>query len=356
MARPNQGSSRQSGFVLPYVLVVIAILAVAGTIAANRLQNTLSTLGAISSAESSARLIDAAEAEVIFALMAANTVPGGYDLNPSSLTVTEFGVFDERGRLMDPRDVEAVQKDIWPVKGGARQVSIGGAPVVVVLQDVSGLPSVNKPNSVFFRAALEASGVPRTKSGPLITYLQDYIDSDNRKSMGGAERSDYSLVKMPTPTNSPVRSFGELSRVMGWAEAMKTMDMTRFKSLVTLNNITDFREGFISAELQALPSVKNALRADRSIGAGSAGRDIFALAGATSTQPSNTVRISLYAPRGTGVWDKRVIEITRQGDHITKPYRRLWVLDATVLDSDLDFDPAQLAELDHVIDPASLRP
>ena len=348
---------RANGFVLPYVLVVIAILAVAGTIAANRLQSTIRTLSAITSAERSLRMIDTAEAEVTFALLGANTIKDGFDLNPLSPAQTEFGLTDARGLPIDQRDANAIKRDIWPVKRGLRKVQTPSGLVVVALQDVSGLPSLNDPRSAYLPAALEAAGLKRGDIPRLLIYLRDYIDADDDKTMGGAERPDYTLLKMAPPPNSPIRSFGELSRIMGWAEAMETLDMTRLKTLVTLNNVTDFRDSFMSEELKALPQVSAMLRRNNGPLTPNTGvSDLFALAGQNTTLPSKSVRIQFYAPRGNGQWDQRIVEFTRQTGHITKPYRRLWVLDTTVLESDLEFDPAQLAELEYVIDPASLRP
>jgi len=348
---------RTSGFVLPYVLVVIAILAVAGTIAANRLQNTIGALSAINRAEMTSRMIDAAEADVIFALLGASTVNGGFDLNPNSIAKTEFGFLDDRGRLVDKRDANAIPKDIWPIKKGLRQVQTEDGPVIVTLQDLSGLPSLNNPRALYLDAALMSSGVRRESVSRLLTYLGDYIDGDDRKSFGGAERVDYTLVNMPPPSNSPIRSYGELGRIMGWAEALETIDMTRLKTLVTLNNSAPFRNSLMSDELKALPSVSRALRSETpAIGANSNSGDLFAAAGQTKTFPSRSVRVIFFAARGNGQWDKRIIELSRQTGHVKNPYRRLWVLQTTVLENDLEFDPAQMAELEHVIDPTSLRP
>ncbi|WP_371396368.1 hypothetical protein [Fretibacter rubidus] len=352
----EQAPIKQAGFVLPYVLVVIAILAMAGAIAATRLQNTTQTLASISAQNRTDRMIDNAERVATFALLAANPVLGGYDLNPDSPVQSEFGPMTLDGRRMDPRTAEAITPDMWQVNGGVRQVQTPDGPVIIVLQDVSGLPSLNTPLQAGLDQLLVQAGADPRQANQLVRRLADYVDADSIRRLNGAEATDYTLRRMAPPTNSPLRSYSELSQVMGWADVMPSLDMDMIKARTTIQSATDFREQF--APMRYIGPQGESLmdnNFDQMIG-GVLRRD---------RTPTSNLRLSLYAQRTSGpdagLWDKRVIEITKQTGHITHPHRRLWVLDSTVLETQTEFtaygiNPAQLSELKHVINPASLRP
>lgn len=347
---------KDAGFVLPYVLVVIAILAMAGAIAATRLQNTTQTLASISAQSRTDRMMDNAEQVTTFALLAANPVLDGYDLNPESPVRSEFGPMTLDGRRMDPRTAEAIIPDIWPVSGGVRQVQTSDGPVIVVLQDVSGLPSLNTPLQAGLDQLLIQAGAEPREANQLVRRLADYVDADSIRRLDGAEARDYSLRRMTPPTNSPLRSYNELSQVMGWPEVMSRLDMDMIKTRTTIQSATDFRAQF-APQRYIGPQGESLMdnNFDQMIG-GVLNRD---------RTPTSHLRLSFYAQRTSGpdagLWDKRVIELTRQTSHITHPHRRLWVLDSTVLETQTEFtaygiNPAQLSELKHVINPASLRP
>ena len=340
---------RSDGFVLPYVLVVIAILAVAGTIAATRLQNTTQTLSAVQAKTKTERMMEAAEATAVFALLGGNRVPGGYDVNPNSPVQTEFGPMGINGQRLDPKTAAAIPKDFWSAAGGLRRVDTPSGPVIVMLQDTTGLPSLTKPMARPLRNVLIYAGASPREVDDLAASLADYIDIDNKKRFGGAERSDYMLKKLPPPTNSPLRSYAELASINGWMDILPRLDQTRLKAMTTLQAV-DYRTRFALPEhAQVLGLDSGSLLANNfdSVLDGSEMRNIL---------PSGRMRLTFWAPRGDGQWDKRVIEFVRQTGHITNPYRRLWVLDATVLETELVFKPDQISDIAHVIDPASLRP
>lgn len=347
MSRKTPNPSR--GFVLPYVLVVIAVLAVAGTIAATRLQSTTQTLGAVQAKSKAERMMDSAEATAVFALLAGNAVPGGYDLNPDSVLQTEFGPMSVDGRMLDPRTASRITKDIWSAAGGLRRVQTAEGPVIVHLQDTMGLPSLAKPMSPYLRTVLTYAGANPREIDGLVNALADYMDIDNDRRANGAEASEYNLRRMPPPTNSPLRSYAELSSVHGWAEAMQSLDMRRVKEMSTLQPV-DYRVQFAQpSHAQILGIASNSLLNNNF-------EMLLDGVGLSGSMPSGALRLSFWAPRGDGQWDKRVIEIVRQTGHITKPYRRLWVLDTTVLEAELIFNANEISDIAHVIDPASFRP
>ena len=81
-------SSNDQGFVLPYVLVVIAILAIATTIAADRLQKSTSILLKIKDQKRIERQLYTAEAEAIYGWLTGISVEGGIDLNSNNPVIS----------------------------------------------------------------------------------------------------------------------------------------------------------------------------------------------------------------------------------------------------------------------------
>jgi general secretion pathway protein K len=107
---------------------------------------------------------------------------------------------------------DAVGDELW--LDGTAYYGIGTG--IFSAQDVSGLVSINSLYSGDLEAIIgkyEPNPVVRTQ---LIGRLQDYIDANELVSLSGAEREDYTRLKLPLPTNDYLRSETEILRVMGW--------------------------------------------------------------------------------------------------------------------------------------------
>ena len=382
----------ENGFVLPYVLTVIAILALAGTIAMGRLQKSNQTLGAIASKAKTERMIDTAETISTFVLLGALPVNGGYDLNPEGILATEFGFFTPDGRRVDRREAEGIQRDVWFVTGDIRRIQTDEGVVYVSLQDVSGLPSLNAPETAYLAEPLIRSGANRRDVDDLVAKLADYIDTDSSRQQNGAEHFDYRLKNMRPPSNSPLRSYEELFSVIGWNEVLPSLDMTLFQDLTTLQTGIGYRPQFspsrwsglggaqrgsaLAAEPETTQQDLSALspifgaeeirdRIERSTEPGGAS-DSSLLGGGydpltdganrQSLSPSRFLRLTFWAQRNNGEWDKRVVELMSRSGHISKPFRRNWVYETTVAEPSFNFANIRLSDLAYVIDPASIRP
>jgi len=347
-------SFRQRGFVLPYVLIVISILALAGSIAALRLQSTTKILTSIQASERTSRMMDNAENVAIFALMAGNAVQGGYDLNPKSLIQSEFGLINAFGRPVNPGRADKFVPDLWEVYGGLRKVRSSEGDVIISLQDVSGLPSLNTPLHISFDPILKLVGTTTRESGQLQQALADYIDFDNDRRPQGAEAADYRLRNMSPPSNSPLRSYAELSSVLGWDDVFNHVDIRVLKERTTLQANAGYRSVFDKRGQsdQSNSNESSLLSNDFD--------PLFDGAVARSTVPTGHMRLTFWAQRqmgpDAGLWDKRIIEISRQAEHISAPYTRHWVMEMTVLEEQAEFNAEQLDEIKYVIDSASVRP
>ena len=72
-----RAQKNEAGFVLPYVLVVIAILAIAGTIAAQRLQKASAVVGDMQERLRAEQVLQSAEVAATYSILTGNPVTGG---------------------------------------------------------------------------------------------------------------------------------------------------------------------------------------------------------------------------------------------------------------------------------------
>jgi len=347
-------SFRQRGFVLPYVLIVIFILALAGSIAAVRLQSTTRILTSIQASEVTSRMMDNAENVAIFALMAGNAVQGGYDLNPNSLVQSEFGLTNAFGLPVNSGHADKLVPDLWEASGGLRKVKSLEGDVIISLQDVSGLPSLNTPLHVSFDSILKLAATTTRGSKQLRQALADYIDPGNDRRAQGAEAADYKLRNMPPPSNSPLRSYAELSSVLGWDQVLNRINMRVLKERTTLQTKAGYRSVFAKKRQYPQSSFNESSLLSNSFD------PLFDGAVARSTVPTGHMRLTFWAQRqmgpDAGLWDKRIIEVSRQAQHISIPYTRHWVMEMTVLEEEVEFNAEQLDEIEYVINSAFVRP
>lgn len=339
-----------SGFVLPYVLIVIFILALAGSITALRLQNTTNILVSMQASERTSRMMDSAENVAIFALMSGNAVQEGYDLNPQSLIQSEFGLINSSGIPVDQRVANQIVPDIWEAFGGLRKVQTQEGYVVLSLQDVSGLASLNNPSHVSFDAILKLIGGSTRETNQLRQRLADYIDLDDQRRPLGAEERDYKLRDMKPPSNSPLRSYAELSSVLGWSEVLNRVDLREIKERTTLQANVNYRPIFAKGpESRELGFNETSLLSNNF-------DPLTDGVAALSKVPTGHMRLTLWAQRQIGLWDKRIIEISRQAGHISAPYTRQSVLEVTILEEQLEFNVQEMNEIKNVIETTSFRP
>lgn len=348
-SRYSQPDKRgQRGFVLPYVLAVIAILAIAGTIAASRLQASTRVIMQMQEQTQAELALSSAEAAVTFSLMRANPVPMGFDLNPQSPIRTEFGLMPAQGgAIMRPDEAGAIPSDIWRATSEIRKVLTPHGPVYVSLQDVSGLIHLNKTKTDQIEKLLNVFSLSRRDSKNLANALADYVDPDNITRPFGAEARQYSLEKRAAPTNSPLRNYGELSLVKGWDRVLPRLNMNRLKAATTLQPNSQFRAVFapdMSAQTLNQRPGEISRRPD----------DPFS-ALRSKQVPTSHQRLTFWAPLGQDRFLKRAVEISRRTGGGDAPYRRLWVYETVVLRADLEQKANNLEALANAVFTPSVR-
>jgi len=315
-----------AGFVLPYVLLVIAILSVTTIIVAERLQKLTHSMASIQGQFETEQALLNAEAEAIYVILTGKPHELALDVNPLTPYRNPF-IADLNS---EPENDEIVA-DLWSVLRGQRIANQYDLPVLVSLQDASGLVSVNESSSEQLERLLIANGVQPNKAEILIARLQDYLDLDNRRRFKGAERSDYRLRRMDAPSNSPIRNFDELSNVLGWNEVLDDINLHDLMDMVTL------QPGDVVAQAFATPNLLKIIDLDRNPSLSSGiDADIGNLL-LNNKRLSGVYRLVFFVETEPGAYRKRVLEIKKQPGNIISPFKRFFVYDRTVYQSDIEF-------------------
>jgi len=341
-------NTKDQGFVLPYVLAVIAILAIATTIAAERLQRSTHILAEMQSQNRIERQLATAEAEAVYALLTGKIVAGSVDLNPASPIVSDLGFTLSSVSPLGPDDID-IERDLWPGKGGTRLSDQQDGQVIIKLRDVSGFVSLSGGSTEEVGLVLGQFGLSKNASQGLTAKLTDYTDEDNQRQFKGAERADYRLQQKPPPTNSPLRNYNELTNVLGWDKVLKDIDLLRLMRMTSISPVAKVRKHFASSELIEILGQER----DREEGAPSE----FNIADLEALSPNltDTSRLTFWAKTQDGLYHERVIEIRRQANNIEKPFRRFWVYETTVLEDNLELDLDTINEIKNVIHAAPVR-
>lgn len=318
--KPAVKYDNREGFVLPYVLLVIAMLAIASALTAQYFIKTSALMREIDTQVKAQIAFANAESQAIYSILSSNPVDGGFDLSgEEQLIPDDF--------LTEVTDIS--QNDIWLLQSELRLAPTEQGLVYVSLQDLSGLISLNVAPSDYITKLLVHLGVAEQKALSLSAALMDYRDADNRRQFRGAERADYRLKGMPSPTNSPLRHYAELYDVLGWKEAMTEIDVSRLKTLSSLNqSYARVNRNFMPPELLSVfPEDADAESEDF---------DIFAAVSANQIRPTNFLRVTLTYPSAEGVVWQRVIDVERRAGSPNKPFERRWLFDKVLTEQEAE--------------------
>ena len=234
--RPRDRSCQQScdrscsrsgdGFVVPYVLVAIAVLSLATLFAMERLSRNTALIAEIEARAEAETALASARAELTYALLGSSPLREGLDLRGRVDPQQALLIGQAAGARPEPGDPA-----LWVPDGAWRTLP----SAAVSLRDATGLFPLNTAQPEATAALLEALGLPRSDARAAGARLADYTDSDATRRPGGAERVQYRNAERPDPANRPLRSLGELHRVLGWDAVLEAIDLTRLAETVTLD-------------------------------------------------------------------------------------------------------------------------
>lgn len=300
---------RDEGFVLPYVLAVIAILSLLTALGANTLQRSQKSLAQMGDRNELLYVLDEAEALSLYVFLTRPIVSGGLDLSGQLIDESELAM----GEPVDESNISA--EDVWLATGGVRKVSIGPAVVDVVYQDADGLISLNTAAPSVLKAWLGSSAGPAANSSELAAQLADYRDTDSFRRFQGAERAEYRLVGLPAPSNSVVRHMSELGQVYGFAGFLGSTPPDFSVTTLFSTSGVPRQRGMPSALVSMLARVPS--------GALSGNDDLNAHQLVNSRYPSERAQFTFtaYTP-GASIGLRRVVEFERTAAAPDRPYTR----------------------------------
>ena len=120
------------------------------------------------------------------------------------------------------------------------------------LQDEGGLVSVNAPRSAHFQALLADAGLTATEVERITARVEDYIDSDDTLSLGGAERYDYVQQGREPPLNWIMSSPLELGNVLGIDAVITPAEWRELWPLLTMRPVYSYNFNTMRPEVLAL--------------------------------------------------------------------------------------------------------
>ena len=120
------------------------------------------------------------------------------------------------------------------------------------LQDEGGLVSVNAPRSAHFQALLAQAGLSSSEVARIVARVEDYIDSDDTLSLGGAERHDYAQQGREPPLNWIMSSPLELGNVLGIDAVITPAQWREMWPLLTMRPVYSYNFNTMRPEVLAL--------------------------------------------------------------------------------------------------------
>lgn len=221
-ARPlDQSPSRpgaELGFVLPYVLAVIAVISLLAVIAAKSLETGQGLAASVKNQIDLGLAADEAEEIVTYVFLVSPVTGAGLDL--SGREINEDAILE--GTL--PSAEGLADADIWRANGGRRRIEIRDLDVRVRYQDADSLVSLSTTSPDIVERWLARLPQPPADPEGMAAKLDDFRDSDNDRQYKGSERADYRLLQLQPPSNSSIRGLQELRSVLGWQDFAVEVD------------------------------------------------------------------------------------------------------------------------------------
>ena len=300
-------ATAEQGFVLPFVLLTIAAIALVATAAYNAITRSTQYMRSLQDQARRELAIANAEAETLYRFMTSAGTERGMRAGAPGDPVGQFqfGQTDEEG--LEPAF-------FWPADGGRRHSDTTGLTVVVSYRDSTGLVPINGLEREDLQKFLLAIGFDRDGADRLAAQIIDYRDSDFTREFLGAERSDYRLYQKTPPSDSPLRSVLELARLLsipsnlgdGFWEPLAAITTTNTRG--TLVNGT-FAHPFLRERF--LPLLDSF--------SGNALSDAIT----TDSYPSDRARFLLRLSGPDAV--SRIIDVEKTVNDVERPYYRILV-------------------------------
>jgi hypothetical protein len=312
--------TRQDGFVLPYVLVVIFILALTSAIAVRSLTASGQIITELNANMLGEQRLASAEADTVFVFLTSAGVKGGIDTSHTPWSMDD---------AIDGFDVSKLAEGaIWSAAGGGRLSAYSSGDVLVQYRDVTGLVPINRDAPEMLGRLFKGLGLRSDDSKSAAAKLGDYIDKGNRRRFRGAERADYRMKFTPPPANAPLRVHAEMYHILGWDKLITPLMYERLRKYTTLTTSnTYYRTAFLSPELAKVLGLAKLDEAAKGLRRKKI--DFLDYAVSTIETPTQQGRFVFSTPKITGKVIVRTVELKRTPNAAGAPFQRTFVFEET---------------------------
>ncbi len=304
----------QQGFALPLALVAIASLAIITLVGYRAVSGATEIVTAIQDDVRIEQAFHSAEAEAAFTFLTATAANGGVVTNADAAPVAdpEIDNTDTDADAPEPRA-------FWRADGEQRVSAAAPEPIVVAYYDAAGFAPISALPEELLAQFLTAAGFERDPATEMAARIADYQDDDVRRRFRGAERTEYRLFAAAPPTNSPLRTVGELASVLEYADQAPAESWDFM--------LENARFGGLSSQFKPLlgpASVAGLFQTDAEASFATNPTESYVQ---LDTQPTDTARFLLAHGAATGLTRRRAVEIMRTAGAADKPFRRVWIYD-----------------------------
>ncbi len=322
MARRERHNSQAAdeGFVLPFVLVVIFVLALTSAIAVRSINASSQIIIALNDDVQAQQRLNSAEADTLFVYLTSAPVKGGID--------TSYTVWTGED-VLDGFDVSRLAESaIWSATGGIRSSHYPSGEVRVTYRDVAGFIPMNRDTPDLLLPLLSGVGLKKEDAQSAASKLGDYTDSNHQRRFRGGERADYRLKRLPPPSDAPLRTYEEVYHILEWDKYITPEIYNRLREYSTLTTATTYyRTKFLSSrvkEIMGLDATRSNVRrlAQNNV-------DLVDTASTAIETPTKQGRFYFSTPMATGRTAIRVIELERSPLAPDQPFRRHVVFEET---------------------------
>lgn len=328
--------SRQKGFALPLALVAIASLAIITLVGYRAVAGAGAIVVAVQENAELKRALFSAEAETVFTYLTAPSVPNGIALNTTASAVSPI----------DGINVSSLSEDqIWRADGAIRLSAATPLPIFVTYFDAAGFPPIDALPEERLAILLSSAGFDANITEQMAARIADFQDPDSLRRFRGAERADYRLFGAPPPTNSPLRSPGELAAVLGYADQAPASSWRFMEEYARFG-------GIFSQFNPKLGPPALAILNENDENAGNPSDPIDEL-DADYAQPTDTARFLLSYDGAAGLTRRRAVEIMRTANAPDKPFRRVLIYDKVNDDDGSQTATTEQRDMAPVFQPAS---
>ncbi|MBI1392944.1 MAG: hypothetical protein GC152_09415 [Alphaproteobacteria bacterium] len=229
-----QPQDREAGFILPVVMVALAVISLSIWAALSALESTRKDLSDLRADIRLQRTALVAEARVAYLLATEPLGAAGLRQGARRYRISdEFSAASESSEPVDPL------ANVLRFDNRAYEMSLGSDTVAEVrLQDEAGLLNLNILDQVALERLLRNLGAKEEAARQLAATLHDFIDADDLKRLNGAEASEYERAGQMPPPNRDLNQVSEAFSAFGWSSELPAGAAGRLAELTSTASAT----------------------------------------------------------------------------------------------------------------------